>query len=61
MNYINAKTAIGVETVDEFANYAEAKRMVKEYNLSDSENYYYISSRSTKLWRDEKVVQNEHS
>lgn len=54
MNYINVKTVHGVETVDEFASYAEAKRIVKEYNLSDSENYYYISSRSTKVWRDEK-------
>lgn len=51
-NYINTKTSDGVETVDEFDTYKEAREMVKEYNLSDTYNHYYISQRSTKEWRE---------
>lgn len=52
MIYINMKQNNEVETVDEFETYKEAKAMVKEYNLSDSYNNYYLSQRSTKEWRN---------
>lgn len=55
MKYINTKTSYGVETVDQFETYKEAKEMVKEYNLSDSYNYYYISQRCTKEWSKQDV------
>lgn len=51
MNYINIKNGGVVETVDEFETHKEAKEMVKEYNLSDVNNHYYISNRCTKEWR----------
>jgi len=51
MIYINIKNNGIVETVDQCDNYKEAREMVNEYNLSDSSNYYYVSSRSTKEWR----------
>jgi hypothetical protein len=52
MRYINIKTSYGVETIDQFETYKEALKMVKEYNLSDPYNYYYISQRCTKEWRE---------
>jgi len=52
MTYINMKQDNTVETVDEFETYKEAKAMVKEYNLGDSYNTYYLSQRSTKEWRN---------
>ena len=52
MKYINVKINGVVETVDEFETYKEAQAIRNEYNLSDIYNYYYISSRSTKKWRD---------
>ena len=54
MRYINTKQDGKVETVDQFETYEEAKKMRDEYNMSDSYNYYYISSRSTKDWRESK-------
>ena len=54
MRYINIKQDGKVETVDQFETYEEAKKMRDEYNMSDSYNYYYISSRSTKDWRESK-------
>lgn len=54
MKYINIKNNGEVETVDQFETMKEAREMVKEYNLGDSYNYYYISSRSTKEWRNEQ-------
>ena len=54
MYYINMKGSYGIETIDQFETMKEAKKMVYEYNLSDSYNYYYISSRSTKQYREEQ-------
>lgn len=54
MVYINMKSSYGVETVDEFETMKEARAMVREYNLGDSYNHYYTSSRSTKEWRESK-------
>ena len=51
MIYINIKNYDGVETVDEFETYKEAKQMLGEYQLSDASNSYYLSQRSTKEWR----------
>ena len=52
MKYINIKVYGKVETVDEFETMKEAKLMLCEYNISDVMHYYYISSRSTKEWRE---------
>lgn len=52
MTYINIKNNNEVETVDEFDTYKEAKEMLKEYQLSDSYNNYYISQRSIKEWKN---------
>ena len=52
MKYINTNHNGKVETVDEFETMKEAKLMLCEYNLSNRSNYYYISSRSTKEWRE---------
>lgn len=51
------KGCYGIETVDEFpynnkVERMEARKMVNEYRLSDSTNFYYLSSRSTKEWRN---------
>jgi len=55
--YINIKNGSEVETVDEFPynnkeERNEAKRCLKEYQLSDCSNTYYMSSRSTKEWKN---------
>ena len=51
--YINRKDSYGnFETVDQFNNGRKyAKEMLKEYRLSDSNGYYYISQRCCKDWR----------
>ena len=51
MNYINYKSSFGLETVDQFETYKEAKEMLKEYRLSDTSGYYYLSSRCCKSWK----------
>ena len=53
MRYINIKQDGKVETVDQFETYEEAKKMRDEYNISDVMHLYYISTRSTKEWREE--------
>ena len=50
MPYINLKSSYGIETVDQFDTYKEAREMLKEYRISDKTNYYYISQRSVKDW-----------
>ena len=50
MTYINLKSEYGIETVDEFETYKEARAMVVEYNLGHGG--HYLSQRSTKEWRD---------
>ena len=54
MKYINMRGPYhaGVETVDQFETYKEARAMLAEYRLSDPYNNYYISSRSTREWRE---------
>jgi len=53
MKFINMKTPQGeTETVDEFTTYKETKEMLKEYRLCDRYNYYYISQRCCKDWRN---------
>ena len=51
MFYINIKNQGQVETFDQFDTKKEADEMVKEYNISDRANSYYISKRATKEWR----------
>jgi hypothetical protein len=50
--YINIKNSGKVETVDEFETSKEARKMRREYQLSDSSNLYYLSKRCTKEWRE---------
>ena len=52
MYYIQRKDSRYLETVDEFDTFKEAKKMLKEYRLSDLSAHYYISSRACKAWRD---------
>ena len=54
MTFINMKSpyARGVETVDEFITYREAREMLKEYRMSDPSGNYYLSQRSTKEWSE---------
>lgn len=54
MVYVNIKNSGVIETVDEFEGYSEAVAMIKEYRIADRFNYYYLSQRSTKEWRDSK-------
>lgn len=58
--FINCRRAgHTVETVDQLDNFtftnkgfkAELNRLAREYQLSDSSAYYYVSNRSTKEWR----------
>ena len=51
MFYINIKNQGKVETVDEFETFEETKAMIKEYQMADYSNQYYISTRSTKEWK----------
>ena len=55
--YINIKNNGEVETIDEFNNNSMndlkyARKMRDEYNYGNSSNYYYLSTRSTKDWRN---------
>ena len=52
MEYINLKGTWGIETVDEFKTYKEARLMLKEYRISDPSGHYYLSQRSTNEWRN---------
>ena len=57
--YINSRRGATIETESELDNFnftdkgfkAELNRLVSEYQLSDSNAYYYISNRGTKEWR----------
>jgi len=53
MTFINMKNPNNsdLETVDEFKTYSEARKMLKEYRLSDGYNSYYLSQRSCKGWK----------
>lgn len=51
MKYIQRKDSNGLETVDEFETYKEAKSMLAEYRMSDRFASFYISSRCCKAWR----------
>ena len=52
MNYINTKHYGETETVDEATTYKEARELLKEYTMSDPSHDFWISSRSTKDWRE---------
>ena len=51
MYYINYKYNNEVETIEEIKTLKEAKELLKEYKRVS--NYYYLSKRSTKVWRME--------
>ena len=50
MTYINMRTSEGVETVDEFETWKEARAMIAEYRLAYGAlgGALYLSSRSTR-------------
>jgi len=50
--YIQLKGDYGLETVDEFDTYKEAREMLKEYRMSDPSGYYYMSQRACAGWND---------
>jgi len=50
MKYIQRKDSCGLETVDEFGTFKEARAMVAEYRMSDPYAEYYISTRPCKGW-----------
>ena len=53
MNYINWKYNGEIETVDEFETRREANAMSAEYRMAYGyEGEVYVSSRSTKEWRE---------
>lgn len=56
MFYINYKDMYNgsTETVDEFENRREANEAVREYRVSDKFGNYWVSTRSTKEWRERK-------
>ena len=51
MKYIQRKDSNGLETVDEFQTYKEARSMLCEYVLADPYGQYYISTRCCKAWK----------
>ena len=51
MRYIQRKDPNGLETVDEFDTYKEAREMVKEYRMSDRSAEFYISTRPCNDWK----------
>jgi len=51
MHYIQRKNSNGLETVDQFETYKEARKMIVEYRLSDWSAEYYISTRCCKDWK----------
>ena len=58
MKYINTKTKeFGVDTIDQFETYKEAREMLKEYNMLSG--HYYISSRCTKEWWERQQETNK--
>lgn len=55
--YIQRKDAQGLETVDCFENFKEAKSILSEYSTSDTSAHFYISSRACKgWWKDLKEI-----
>ena len=53
MYYINGKYQGQIETVDETESFKDAKYLVAEYRMAfGSEWQLWISSRSTKEWRE---------
>lgn len=50
MVYIQLKSAAGLETVDEFTTWKEARAMVAEYRLADPSGFYYLSRRACRAW-----------
>jgi hypothetical protein len=56
MVYIQRKDTNSLETVDEFPTMREARKVVREYRLSDPSASYYLSSRACKVWRENSAV-----
>ena len=53
MYYIQRRGDGQLETVDEFTDFSEAKKVVREYRISDASAEYYLSTRACKAWREE--------
>lgn len=50
MIYIQRKDNNGLETVDEFDTWTEARLMLIEYRMGDRTAHYYASRRACKHW-----------
>ena len=51
MIYIQRRDQSGLETVDEFETWKEARAMLAEYRISDPSGHYYASRRPCRAWR----------
>jgi len=54
MNYLNVKGIDGIETVEDISELTKAEKwdLLKNYRISDPSNHYYLSSRSTKEFKE---------
>lgn len=50
MIYIQLRRC-GLETVDEFPTWKEARAMLAEYRMADPTGHYYLSRRPCRAWR----------
>lgn len=48
--YVQRRDNHNLETVDEFSSRKEARAMLVEYQISDREGSYYLSTRPCKAW-----------
>lgn len=48
--YIQRKSEGKLETVDQFITRREAREMLAEYQMSDPDALYYISTRACRGW-----------
>ena len=55
MYYIQRRGNGQLETVDEAQSPREARRLAREYNISDHEGTYYTSTRPCRAWVDSKT------
>lgn len=55
MVYIQRRDAHGLETVDEFLTWREARAMLAEYRMADPYAEHYLSRRACLAWRQSKA------
>lgn len=50
--YIQRRSYGYLETIDEFETMEEAKAMLAEYRLADTNAHYYLSTRCCRAWKE---------